>query len=94
MLESERREMNPIILQKPLSLAEIQALKCYSPMWVEFKEKRVFKGECQLSILIADNGKYIECDNGSLLTEKYQKSYRCWLTRPTNAEREAASWEE
>ena len=84
-------------LQKPIPPLEIFQNHYQIPCWLERR------GEIRISPEVLDKdsvgyfGKIdsrIWIDYKKMKPEEYGKTWRCWRTRPTNEELEAAAWEE
>lgn len=80
-------------MQKPLSLDELGTLEFPIPLWLEYMDRTILDGECVPEIVYGVKNGEIVLDNDEVSLEIYQKIFRYWLRRPTEAERTAASWE-
>lgn len=83
-------------LQKPLTLCELSALIDTDDDVVTWCESCI---DAHAYANIWYQGKCIDRDGDTLdvrlmAFDAYNKTWRCWATRPTDEEREAAPWEE
>ena len=78
-------------MQKPLTLDDVLSLDSIGDAWwVEYKD-----GNLVPTILTNDCHQYGEqiLDGYTFKLFDYGKSWRCWASKPTDEEREAAAWE-
>lgn len=78
-------------MQKPLTLEDVLKIDDYGEAWwVEYEE-----GFVTPTILDNDYHQYGEqiLDGFTFELADYGKTWRCWVSRPTDEEREAAAWE-
>lgn len=109
LANSEEEALNAAIrrpLQKPLTLEEAVREKA---VWVEFSDGLeeyekddgiaavIFESYCHVDnqcVLVGDDLEDTIHDGLWLDDRDYNDSWRCWATKPTQEEREAAKWEE
>lgn len=105
-LEEAYKVADRRVSQKPLTLEEAVREKA---VWVEFPDRLeeyakddgiaavIFESYCQgdnQCVLVGDDLEDTIHDGLWLDDRDYNDSWRCWATKPTQEEREAAKWEE
>lgn len=82
-------------IQKPLTLEELTKSTYQIPCWIEGHEIELYPDVIDRDSIgmfskigTSTAGFTIYCD-----LETYGKDWRCWASRPTDEEREAAAWE-
>lgn len=84
-------------LQKPIPPSEIFYQSYQVPCWLERRNENRVSPEVLDKDSVGWFGKIesrIWIDYKKMKPEEYGKTWRCWLTRPTNEELNAAAWEE
>lgn len=83
--------------QKPIPPSEIFQQSYQVPCWLERRNEDRISPEVLDRDSVGYFGKIesrIWIDYKKMKPEEYGKTWRCWRTRPTNEELEAAEWEE
>ena len=76
-------------LQKPLTLEEVQAIQDGEPVFIER-----YDGNWAWALFGSEGGTEYPGLHYKPIWNGYGLSWRCWRTRPTDEERQAAGWEE
>ena len=78
-------------MQKPLTLEEVRGIKSLYPLWIEYK----VDGLLTPKIMMPHGSEVVvHFNNIGEWADSYGITYRCWRTRPTDEERQAARWED
>lgn len=82
-------------LQRPLTLEEA---KEQVSVWIEYSEKVKFVKRAEPALYVCSDDSKSCFDEGfseqfRLANKDYGEMWRCWATKPSDEEREAAKWE-
>lgn len=96
LYEKMANEQKDPAIQKPLTLGELHALIDAGAEAVAWSES---KDDPEIFAAIFYNGKTIDrfdqrLNSSDLHFPSYGKRWRCWASRPTDEERQAAPWED
>ena len=75
-----------------LAIEEIYACETPCPFWVEWNDPQ---GSISVEILLDTDSTYaVHFKGNGAWTDMYNRSWRCWLRKPTSEERAAVPWKD